>query len=98
MFSGTCLALAELGLASDVSYNDGDMLGGWQEPWEAEPGGDTVYEDRSWRGGCAVPACVTPALRWAACCQNYKHVVDLPITCPLKTHFPFCIEQWGASP
>lgn len=94
MVFGVSLALAELGLSSDVSYEDGDMLGGWQEPWEAEPGGDTGFEDRS---GCAVPAHVTSALRWAACFQNYKHHVDLPITYPLKTHFPFCTEQWGVS-
>lgn len=94
---GMCLSLAELGLASDFSYEDGDMLGGRQEPGEAEPGGDTGFEDRSQRGGCAVPAHVTPPLRWAACCQNYKHHIDLLITYPLKTHFPFSTEQWGVS-
>ena len=32
MVLGMCLALAELGLASDVAYEDGDRLGGWQGP------------------------------------------------------------------
>lgn len=97
MVSGACLTLAELGLASDISYKDADTLGGWQEPWEAEPGGDTGFEDRSQRGGCGVPAHFTSALRWDACCQNYKCHIDLPATYPLKTHFPFCTEQEGAS-
>lgn len=92
-----CLALAELGLASDVSCGDGDTLEGWQEPWEAEPGGSIGFEDRALRGCCAAPARVTPALGWAARYQNYKHHTDLLITDPLRTYFSFCTEQWGIS-
>lgn len=49
------------------------------------------------RGGCAAPAPVTPALRKAACCQNCKYPLDLLMTYPLQTHFPFCNNQWGFS-
>lgn len=54
---GMCIALA-----SDASYKDGDMSGGWQEPWEGGQGGDPGFEVRA-QGGCAVLAPVTPALR-----------------------------------
>lgn len=45
------------GLASDISYKDGDMSGGWQEPWEGEQGGDPGFEVRSQGRLCCACSC-----------------------------------------
>lgn len=52
-----CLALAQLGLASNVSYKDGDMSGEWQEPWEGEQGGEPGFEGRSQGRPCCAYSC-----------------------------------------